>query len=136
MRGTRELRAEETDQGRALARVLASLGLDEATSWVGDAKATTVCLFALAAARFDIPVDAAALGYTFSRVEAQVGAAARLVPLGQTASQRVLAAATVGIGPAVERGFALGDEEIGFGAVAQSIASSHHERLYSRLFRS
>jgi urease accessory protein len=136
MRGTRELRAEENDLGRALARVLASLGLEEAAPWSADPKATYLCLFALAAARWGIPKDAAALGVTFSWAEAQVGAATRLCPLGQTASQRILAAAALAIPGAVERGLQLGDGEVGFSAPGQCIVSSWHEHLYCRLFRS
>src|SRR5262245_12639694 len=69
MRGTRELRAEETDLGRSLARVLAALGVAPARGWIDDARATHLCLFALAAAHFEIQPAAAALGYLFSRVE-------------------------------------------------------------------
>jgi urease accessory protein len=136
MRGTREIRVEEVDLGRALARILVSLGIDEAATWTADAKATHLALFALAAVRFAIPVEPAALGYVFSRVESQTSAAARAVPLGQTASQRILAAASRSIPAAVEHGLSLEDGEIGFSAWGQSIASSAHERLYSRLFRS
>jgi urease accessory protein len=136
MRGTRELRAEEIDIGRSLARALVSIGVDEAAPWVADPKATHLALFALAAARFRIPERAAALGYVFSRVESQAGAAARLVPLGQSAAQRILATAARSLPAAVELGLSLDDAEIGFSNVGQSIASSAHERLYSRLFRS
>jgi urease accessory protein len=135
-RATRELRAEETDLGRSLARVLAALGVDQARAWTSDEKATHLCLFALAAAHFEIQPAAAALGYLFSRVEAQVGAAVRLVPLGQTAGQRILATATVALPAAAEYGLSLADDEIGSATVAQSIASSWHQHLYSRLFRS
>lgn len=136
MRATRELRAEETDLGRSLARVLAALGVDRARAWTSDEKATHLCLFALAAAHFEIQPAAAALGYSFSRVEAQVGAAVRLVPLGQTAGQRILATAAVALPGAVERGLLLTDGEIGSATTAQSIASSWHQHLYCRLFRS
>jgi urease accessory protein len=136
MRGTRELRAEDTDLGRALARVLVSLGIEEARDWMTDAKATYVCLFALAAARWQIPKEAGALGYLFSFAETQVGAAARLVPLGQTSSQRILAAAIGVIPAAVATGLALHDDDIGFSTPGQCIASARHEQLYSRLFRS
>jgi urease accessory protein len=136
MRGTRELRAEEVDLGRALGRVLVSLGIDDAAPWATDAKATHLALFALAAVRFAIPIEPAALGYVFSRVESQASAAARTVPLGQSATQRILAAASQSIPEAVERGLCFQDDEIGFSPVGQSIASSGHERLYSRLFRS
>jgi urease accessory protein len=136
MRGTRELRAEEVDLGRALARTLVAVGIAEAATWMNDHKATHVALFALAAARFFIPARPAALGYAFSRVESQASAAARLVPLGQSAAQRILATAAQLLPAAVDRGLSLDDDEIGFSAAGQAIASSQHQRLYSRLFRS
>jgi urease accessory protein len=136
MRGTRELRAEETDLGRALARVLVSIGVAEAAPWAGDPKATHLAMFALAANRFEIPTEPAALGYVFSRAETQASAAARLVPLGQSAVQRILSATAAAVPAAVQRGLALSDGEIGSATLGQSVASSGHERLYSRLFRS
>jgi urease accessory protein len=136
MRATRETRAEETDLGRALARVLASLGIEDAAPWIADVKATHLALFALASVRFAVPLEPAALGYVFSRTESQTSAAARLVPLGQSAAQRILAVAAQTIPASVERGLLLDDDDIGFSAIGQSIASSGHERLYSRLFRS
>jgi len=136
MRGTRESRAEEVDLGRALARVLLSIGVSDAAPFINDAKATHLAMFALAAARFSIPPDAAALGYAFSRVESQASAAARLVPLGQSAVQRIVATAALALPAALRQGLILQDAEIGLSAMGQALASSRHERLYSRLFRS
>jgi urease accessory protein len=135
-RGSAELRAEDQRLGSALARLLVSLDVRDATDWVSAPHVTHACMFALASARWGIaPADAAA-GYLFSWAENQVGAATRLVPLGQTAAQRILSRATGLIPAAVARAATLQDEELGFAAPAHAIASALHETQYSRIFRS
>jgi len=135
-RGSAELRAEDQRLGSALARLLTSLDLPEAAPWVSAPQVTHACMFALASARWGIdPADAAA-GYLFSWAENQVGAASRLVPLGQTSAQRILSRATTVIPGAVTRAQALADDDLGFGAPAHAIASALHETQYSRIFRS
>lgn len=130
-RGSAELRGEELRLGSALAKLLATLGLEAELD-----PPTHLAMFALAAARWEIPATDAAGGYLFSWCENQVGAAARLVPLGQSAAQRILSRATLVIPGAVERGLALPDDEIGFSAAAHGIGAALHETQYSRIFRS
>jgi urease accessory protein len=135
-RGSAELRAEDQRLGSALARLLASLDIPEAADWISAPHATHACMFALASARWGIaPADAAA-GYLFSWAENQVGAASRLVPLGQTSAQRILSRATTLIPAAVTRASAFADDELGFAAASHAIASALHETQYSRIFRS
>ena len=76
------------------------------------------------------------VGYAFAWAEASTSAAVRLVPLGQTAGQRLLAAAGDAIPDVVASARGLGDDELGASAPGQAIASALHEALYSRLFRS
>jgi urease accessory protein len=111
-----------------------TLAVSGADEWT--AEVSHLAMFALAAARWEIAVPDAASGYLFSWTENQVGAASRLVPLGQSAAQRILSRAVGLIPGAVARGLALGDEEIGFSAPAQAIAAALHETQYSRIFRS
>src|SRR5207247_8356163 len=120
----------------ALARLLVTLEITEAPPWVAEPRATHLALFALACARWSIPPDDAAAGYLFSWTENQVGAGTRLVPLGQSAAQRILSRATTLTPSAVARAHSIGDEDIGFGAAAHAIGSALHENQYSRLFRS
>jgi urease accessory protein len=135
-RGSAELRAEDQRLGSALARLLVSLDIPEASDWVAAPHVTHACMFALASARWGIAAGDAAAGYLFSWAENQVGAASRLVPLGQTAAQRILSRAT-GLAPeAVARARSLSDDELGFAAPAHAIASALHETQYSRIFRS
>src|SRR6185436_16684277 len=135
-RGSAELRAEDQRLGSALARLLASLDLAEATPWIAAPRVTHACMFALASARWGIAPGDAASGYLFSWTENQVGAASRLVPLGQTAAQRILSRATALIPEAVARARTIPDEELGFAAPAHAIAAALHETQYSRIFRS
>ena len=86
--------------------------------------------------RFEVPIEAALAGHAFAWAEAITSAAVRLVPLGQSAGQRLLAAAGAAIPAVVKRALALPDDEIGSAAPGQAIASARHETLYSRLFRS
>jgi urease accessory protein len=135
-RPSAELQAEDRHLGVALARLLAGLGLDEAAPWVARADVTFAAMFALAARRWEIPVTAAAHGFAFAWAEAQTSAAVRLVPLGQSAGQRILVDAAAAIPAAVTHALTLVDDELGAAAPRLAIASAHHETQYSRLFRS
>jgi urease accessory protein len=135
-RETAELRAEDRLMGRALARLLADLGVSGAARWMPDARCSLPLLWACAAVHWDMPLRAAAAGLLWSYVEHQVAAAIKLVPLGQTAGQLVLARLAEGIADAVATGLALSDADIGATAPALAIASCLHETQYSRLFRS
>jgi len=131
-----ELQREDQHLGAALARLLADLGLDEAVPWRNAPRVCFANVFSLAAARWDIPLPEAATGYAWTWTENQVTAATRLIPLGQTASQRLLVAAGPALVAAVAHGLVLPDEEIGAAAPGLALASALHETQYSRLFRS
>ena len=75
-------------------------------------------------------------GIAFSWAEAITSAAVRLVPLGESSGQRMLAAAGAAIPEVVAHALTLPDGELGAAAPGQAIASARHETLYSRLFRS
>jgi urease accessory protein len=134
-RETRELREEERHLGRSLARVLAALDVPEAAAWLEPAPAFAT-MFTLAAVRWDIGADDAACGYLWAWCENQVLAAIKLVPLGQTAGQRLLHQLSELIPPIAERAGDIADGQIGTSGVSQALASCRHETQYSRLFRS
>ena len=135
-RGSAELQAEERHLGGALAKVLANAGVLRGSAWSREPGPTYVAMFALGAARWNIPKAAAATGYAFAWTEAQVGAATRLCPLGQQAAQRILSAALPVIEHAVDSALRLADDDIGASTPAQAVASASHETLYCRLCRS
>lgn len=134
-RETRELRQEERQRGRALTALLQELGLiDEA--WAGIARESQLTGYAVATVQWGIPLADAAQGHLWSWLENTVLAGVKLIPLGQTAGQRILARLSPNLQSLSETGLALSDGEIGAGCQAQLIASSLHESQYTRLFRS
>jgi urease accessory protein len=135
-REARELQDEDRNMGLSLARLLNDLGISDAAAWC---KADSVCfltLFTLAAQRWHIPLPDALHGYLWSWAENQVLSAVKLIPLGQTAGQRLLTQLIPRIAQAVDTGLALDDDEIGFSAPGLAVAGALHETQYSRLFRS
>lgn len=135
-RETAELRAEEGQRGRALAVLLQDLGVEQARRWRGTLEMSQMAGFALAASVWTIPVGEAARGYVWAWLENLVLAAVKIVPLGQTAGQRLLLQLGGSVPQVVGRGLSLKDDEIGASSPALAIASSRHETQYTRLFRS
>lgn len=131
-----ELVEEDRHLGQALARVLVELGVSRAVPWCEDAGANYATLFALAAHHWHIALTDTARGYLWAWCENQVGAAMKLVPLGQNAGQRLLSLLMPAIERAAVRGLALDAESIGATATGLGLASACHETQYSRLFRS
>ncbi len=135
-RESAELRTADERLGRALARLLAELGIPEAAEWASSAEVSFATLFALAASRWGIPLRDAAQGFVWAWAESQVACAVKLVPLGQTAGQRILLVVGDRVPETVDAGLALADDAIGALAPGLAIASARHETQYSRLFRS
>jgi len=134
-RESAELRAEERHLGAALARVLIELDVPEAVMW-RERDAAFATLFSLAAVRWQIPAAATLSGYLWAWLENQVLAAVKLVPLGQSAGQRLLHALTDDLPTVVARAMTESDAAIGTSALSQVLAACRHESQYSRLFRS
>jgi urease accessory protein len=65
-----------------------------------------------------------------------VSAGVRLIPLGQTDGQRVLAALEAPIMQTAERALAADLDEWGTATLRADIAAMRHETQYTRLFRS
>jgi urease accessory protein len=65
-----------------------------------------------------------------------VSAGVRLVPLGQTDGQRVLAALEAVVAATAERALAATLDDLGSSAFRADLASARHETQYTRLFRS
>lgn len=131
-----ELQQEDQHLGRNLARLLADLDLPEAAPWRSAERVCFATLFALAAARWTISARDTVSGYLWAWTENQVMAATKLVPLGQTAGQRILSAAIPVIEHTTEQALELPDDELGFSAPGLALAAARHEIQYSRLFRS
>lgn len=135
-RGSAELRAEERQVGSALARLLSREGVERALPWVTDGRVTLATTFALAGVAWSAPLEQAALCYAYAWCEAQVGAATRLIPLGQSDAQRVLSLLIAHAAADVALSLHRPDAELSSSAPGQLILSALHETQYSRLFRS
>jgi urease accessory protein len=135
-REARELRDEERNRGRALASLLVDLDIPRAADWRDSLMTCQSAGFALACHGWSIPLHQAAQGFAWAWLENLALAGVKLIPLGQTAGQRVLRDLGDIASHAVQRGLALADHDMGASAPALAIASSRHEIQYTRLFRS
>jgi urease accessory protein len=135
-REARELWDQERDLGRALCSVLENLGVERARALRQASGPSYVVAYALGAAHFGISAELAALGYAFAWSEQQANAAARLVPLGHMAVQRVLSRVLADVPEWVQLALRVRDEEIGGLVPGLALAAAWHETQYSRLFRS
>jgi len=111
------------------------LDLPEARAWQ-DESPVYATMFSLAGVRWQIDGGDVLRGYLWAWCENQMLAAIKLVPLGQSAGQRLLHRLSGHIPAIVERALALGECDIGVGTVSQALASARHESQYTRLFRS
>jgi urease accessory protein len=83
-----------------------------------------------------MPLDTALSAYLQALTANWVSAGVRLIPLGQTDGQRVLAALEPVIAVIVTRALAATLDDIGSSAFRADLASLRHETQYTRLFRS
>ena len=128
---SRERLGEALDTGRAFAAAVSAWSVEPMPGGITHAVA-----FGVAAGRHGISEGDAVLGYLQSFTGNMISAAVRLVPLGQSAGLRVVAAIEPIIVEiaAATRGAALDD--LGGCAFRADIAAMRHETQYTRLFRS
>jgi urease accessory protein len=136
---SKERQLETTAQGQAfLQTVRATWPCDAlerfADGWYG-AVAYPVAV-AVAAAGHGIPLEPALHAYLHAVVANLVSAGVRLIPLGQTDGQRLLAALQPLITETCGRALAATLDDLGSAAFRADLASMHHEGQYTRLFRS
>jgi urease accessory protein len=105
-----------------------------AASWTGPL-AYPVAV-GVAAAGHGIAVEPALAAFLQALAANLVSAGVRLIPLGQTDGQRVLAALEPVLATTTARARARPLDEIGSAAFRADIASMRHETQYTRLFRS
>jgi urease accessory protein len=132
-RETEELRAEDRHMGSALARILRELGAGNANL---EESAGYAEMFAVACAHWHIPEHDALQAYAWTWAENQVLAAVKLVPLGQTAGQRLLHSLVPLLEEISAHASRIDDDDIGACALLQGLASARHETQYTRLFKS
>jgi urease accessory protein len=137
-RATAETALEASAQGAAFLSVTRS-------SWphpMLDAVAQLPCppslpiVVGVAAAAHGVPLAPALLAYLHAIAANLVSAGVRLVPLGQTEGQRILAALETNVSAAQEAALATPLDAIGTSAAVIELCSMRHETQYTRLFRS
>jgi urease accessory protein len=136
---SRERFLETTAQGRAFfdttRAAWACTALDRlAAAW--DGPLAYPVAVGVAAAGHGIPIEATTAAFLHAVATNLISAGLRLVPLGQTDGQRVLAALEPIIAATSERALACRLDEIGGAAFRVDLASMRHETQYTRLFRS
>ncbi|HEX6829050.1 MAG TPA: urease accessory protein UreF [Burkholderiales bacterium] len=138
-RETAELRAETLQMGYSLTLLLRDTGMVEAerlAPLLGLEQPSFPAAWGCAAAAFGLPPREAVTAYAWAWLENQVMAAVKLVPLGQTAGQRMLASLAARIPALAERSLAATEGTLGNFAPLLAVASARHETQYTRLFRS
>jgi len=83
-----------------------------------------------------VPVAPAAHAYLQALLANLISAGVRLIPLGQTEGQRLIAALERDIAATAQRALIARLDDAGTSAFRADLASMHHETQYTRLFRS
>ena len=91
---------------------------------------------AVAAAGHGLDLSLSLQAYLHGFAENLVSAGVRLIPLGQRAGQRVLAALEEPVTEALEAALKTPLEDLGGAALLADLAAMQHETQYTRLFRS
>ena len=137
--GSKERFLETTAQGQAFVQITQAAwphpALDRLmASWHGPlAYPVTV---AAACASHGIALVPALSAFLHSVASNLVSAAVRLIPLGQTEGQRVLAALEAAIAQTAQRALETPLDDMGSTTLRADIAGMRHETQYTRLFRS
>jgi urease accessory protein len=135
---SKERHLETTAQGNAFVEALraawACAALDHLkTVWNGPV-AYPIAV-AVAAAGHGIALEPALAAYLQAVAANWVSAGVRLIPLGQTDGQRVLAGLEAAVATTAQRALMTPLDDIGSAAFRADLASARHETQYTRLFR-
>ena len=136
---SRERQLETTAQGRAfidIARAAWSSGaLDRMIADCDGAIVYPVAV-GLVSAAHEIPLAPTLHAFFHALTSNWISAGARLVPLGQTDCQRLLAQLEPVVVATAKRALAAGLDDLGSATFRADLASMRHETQYTRLFRS
>tara|TARA_X000001036_G_scaffold65107_2_gene55775 strand:- start:620 stop:1297 length:678 start_codon:yes stop_codon:yes gene_type:complete len=135
-RETMELREEEKNRGRSLAKLIDSLEEGKSKEWSEVVKTNHLFGYALLSNIWDIPLKKLLLGYSWSWLENQVSATVKIIPLGQTDGQKLLNQIIKLIPSTIKEVETITDDKIGISQPAFIIASCLHETQYTRIYRS
>jgi len=136
---SRERQLETSSQGRAFIDIARSAwnrdGLDRIIAQCGGAIVYPVAV-GLVSAAHEIPIAPTMHAFFHALTSNWISAGARLVPLGQTDSQRVLALLEPVVVATAKRALQASLDDLGSAAFRADLAGMRHETQYTRLFRS
>lgn len=136
---SRERYLETSTQGRAFIDISRSAwtreGLDDLVA-VCEGPIVYPVAVGLVCAAHGVPLAPAMHAFLHALVSNWISAGARLVPLGQTDSQRILAALEVHVVATARRALEGSLDDLGSATFRADLASFRHETQYTRLFRS
>jgi len=136
---SRERQLETTTQGRAFIEIARSAwgcaALEQAVSQLEQAPVYPVAVGIVSAAH-GIALALTMHAFLHALTANWISAAARLVPLGQTDSQRTLAALEPIVSATGQRALTATLDDLGSAIFRADLASMRHEAQYTRLFRS
>jgi urease accessory protein len=135
-RDTYELRQEELSRADAYVRVLKSLDLDMSSLPTAACKLTPLASIAWAAAQWNVSEQSLLISFSHNWLESAVTSGVKIIPLGQSAGQKIIHDLSPRLIDAVALSREVHDKNIGFSMPAVSMASCAHETQYSRLYRS
>jgi urease accessory protein len=136
---SRERQLETTTQGRAFIDIARSAwgcdGLDALVAACGGGTVYPVAV-GLVSAAHAVPLAPVMHAFLHAVVSNWISAGARLVPLGQTDSQRILAALESDVVATARRALGASLDDLGSATFRADLAGLRHETQYTRLFRS
>jgi urease accessory protein len=136
---SKERLLETATQGRAFLEATRAAWPTEALARLSEAWTGAVALpiaVGVACAGHGIACEPALHAFLHALTANWISAGVRLVPLGQTDGQRVLAGLEQGVAAAAERALVTALGDIGSATFRADLASMRHETQYTRLFRS
>jgi urease accessory protein len=132
--GCRERWLETTAQGRAFLAAAQAWPTPVLALLAGRDVGYPVAVGAVSAAH-GVTEERATLGFLHAFCANLVSAAVRIIPLGQQAGLRVMAALEPVLVEVCAETRGLGLDDIGSAAIRADLAAMHHETQYTRLFR-
>jgi urease accessory protein len=135
-RDTEELRSQSWQMGRSLLQLFQNLQPDRIPHPLLADSCNFAVAFGIVAATWEIDPRSALLGYLHSWVTNIISAGIKLIPLGQTAGQKLLFNLAEVVDRSSQEILTIADDDLATCGWGLSLASMGHETLYSRLFRS
>jgi urease accessory protein len=136
---TRERHLEATTQGEAFLKIVDAawhcVALDRLRA-VYEGPVVYPVAVGVVSAGHDVDLELTMHAYLHALVSNWISAGVRLVPLGQTDSQQVLAALEPVVAWTAQRALSASLDDLGSATFRADLASMHHETQYTRLFRS